>query len=113
MAFYDSFDEFCNEIEKLKGKDCYKITNFENATPIDKLSHFAYCKREGLDCDFDLSFLNNEKLQTKLEDTILESKVGGYAFFHYIYTIIFLSLRFVSSLSLGKIDGIYFQNKVR
>lgn len=89
MAFYDSFDEFCNEIEKLKGKDCYKITNFENATPIDKLSHFAYCKREGLDCDFDLSFLNNEKLQTKLEDTILESKVGGYAFFNYIYNNLF------------------------
>lgn len=80
MAFYDSYDEFCDDIKKLKGRDCYKVDNLQNAKPIDKLSHYVYCKREGLDCDFDLAFLHNEKLQTRLEDAITLRKEGELYF---------------------------------
>ena len=84
MSFYDSYDEFCDTIKELKGRDCYKVDNLQIASPIDRLSHFIYCKRENLDCDFDLSFLNNEKLQSRLEDTILICKEGGYYYFSYL-----------------------------
>lgn len=70
MSFCDSYNEFCDDIKKLKGRDCYKVDNLQSASPLDKLSHFIYCKCEGLDCDFDLAFLHNEKLQTRLEDAI-------------------------------------------
>ena len=70
MAFYDSYDDFYNTVKKLKGRNCYKVNNLQSASPLDKLSHFIYCKCEGLDCDFDLAFLHNEKLQTRLEDAI-------------------------------------------
>lgn len=80
MAFYDSYDEFCDDIKKLKGRDCYKVDNLQIASPIDRLSHFIYCKREGLNCDFDLSFLHNVKLQTKLEDALTLRKEGELYF---------------------------------
>lgn len=80
MAFYDSYDEFCDNIKKLKGRDCYKVDNLQTASPLDRLSHFIYCKCAGLDCDFDLSFLNNEKLQIKLEDAITLRKEGELYF---------------------------------
>lgn len=84
MSFYDSYDEFCDDIKKLKGRDCYKVDNLQSASPLDKLSYYVYCKREGLDCDFDLSFLHNEKLQIRLEDTVSVCKEGGYYYFSYI-----------------------------
>lgn len=83
MAFCDSYDEFCDVIEKLKGRDCYKVDNLQSASPLDKLSYYVYCKRYNLNCDFDLSFLNNEKLQVKLEDSI--SKSGRDFYFGYLY----------------------------
>lgn len=70
MSFCDSYDDFRDAIEKVKNDDCYRVANLQDAKPLDKLCHYAYCKRRDLDCDFDLSFLNNEKLQAKLEDII-------------------------------------------
>lgn len=83
MAFYDSFDEFCDDMKKLKGRDCYKVDNLQIASPIDKLSHYVYCKREGLECDFDLSFLHNERLQIQLEDA-LKLRKENELYFSYL-----------------------------
>lgn len=76
MAFCDSYDEFCDDIEKVKNDDCYRVDNLQGAEPLDKLCHYFFCKRENLDCDFDLSFLNNEKLQSRLEDVISKMDKG-------------------------------------
>lgn len=80
-----TYDDFVNEFADLNYTDfdIGKTPNFENASLLKKIKHWASCKREGIECD--LSFLNNKFLEQKLESYYQQSKQDGVNFIAFIY----------------------------
>lgn len=89
MAFYDSFEDFISEFDALKkksyNKDLFEVVDVENASLVEKIRHWAWCKSSNSDCEFDLSFLRNERLEAKIQELHKQcAKIGG-VFLSYLY----------------------------
>lgn len=84
-----TFEDFITEFDVLKdrgyNRNTFKVTNIEHASFIEKLRHWAYCKDTNIECEFDLSFLNNESLQRKIDEMYKESKSKGGIFLSFLY----------------------------
>lgn len=84
-----TFEDFITEFDVLKdrgyNRNTFKVTDVEHASLVEKFRHWAYCKDTNIECEFDLSFLNNESLQRKIDEMYKESKSKGGIFLSFLY----------------------------
>lgn len=104
MAFCDSYDEFVKELESLKNRDYTldSVADFENASLVDKLRHWAYCKQNNKDCS--LSFLNNAKLEAKIESCFEQGKKVNGGFLAVLYVNLYEFEECFSTENKGRVN---------
>lgn len=104
MSFCDSYDEFVKELESLKnrGYTLDSVADFENASLVDKLRHWAYCKQNNKDCS--LSFLNNAKLEAKIESCFEQGKKVNGGFLAVLYVNLYEFEECFSTENKGRVN---------
>lgn len=104
MAFYDSYDEFVKELDSLKNGDytLNSVADFENASLVDKLKHWAYCKQNNKECN--LSFLNNDKLEAKIEACFEQRKKINGGFLALLYANLYEFEECFSTENKGRVN---------
>lgn len=99
-----TYDDFVKELSILKNGDYIldSVADFENASLVDKLRHWAYCKQNNKDCS--LSFLNNAKLEAKIEGCFEQRKKVNGGFLAALYVNLYEFEECFSTENKGRVN---------